>query len=42
MFTIKPETGIVATSYSKGEKFYIDPFKTLPIERFTAPESASA
>lgn len=26
--------GIVATSYSSGDKFFIDPAKLLPLERF--------
>ena len=33
-FTIKMSEGIVATSYSSGDKFYIDPMKLLPLERF--------
>ena len=34
MFTIKMGDGIVATSYSKGDKFHISPDKLLPMERF--------
>lgn len=34
MFTVKMSEGVVATSYSKGDKFFIDPQKLLPLERF--------
>lgn len=33
-FTIKMSDGVVATSYSSGDKFFIDPSKLLPLERF--------
>lgn len=33
-FSIKMMEGIVATSYSSGDKFYIDPRKLLPLARF--------
>ncbi|TQD78810.1 hypothetical protein C1H46_035626 [Malus baccata] len=33
-FSVKVMEGIVATSYSQGDKFYIDPMKLLPLERF--------
>eukprot|EP00889_Picochlorum_renovo_P008920 jgi/Picre1/35950/NNA_003407.t1 len=33
-FTIKMSEGVVATSYSSGDKFFIDPNKLLPLERF--------
>lgn len=33
-FSIKMMEGIVATSYSLGDKFYIDPSKLLPLARF--------
>ena len=33
-FTIKMGDGVVATSYKAGDKFYIDPMKLLPLERF--------
>ncbi|KAH7512864.1 hypothetical protein FEM48_Zijuj12G0135500 [Ziziphus jujuba var. spinosa] len=33
-FSIKMMEGIVATSYSAGDKFFIDPAKLLPLERF--------
>lgn len=41
-FTIKMGDGIVATSYKAGDKFYIDPMKLLPLERFLPqPKGAS-
>ncbi|XP_031480546.1 putative H/ACA ribonucleoprotein complex subunit 1-like protein 1 [Nymphaea colorata] len=33
-FSIKMMEGIIATSYSVGDKFYIDPAKLLPLQRF--------
>ncbi|KAI9822164.1 MAG: hypothetical protein M1832_003167 [Thelocarpon impressellum] len=33
-FTIKPEEGIVATSFKSGDKFYISGDKLLPLEKF--------
>ncbi|KAG2686339.1 hypothetical protein I3843_09G001800 [Carya illinoinensis] len=33
-FSIKMMEGIVATSYSTGDRFYIDPAKLLPLARF--------
>lgn len=33
-FSVKMMEGIVATSYSAGDKFYIDPSKLLPLARF--------
>ena len=33
-FTIKCQEGIVATSFPSQKKFYIDPAKLLPLERF--------
>ncbi|GAB7352169.1 hypothetical protein MBLNU459_g2650t1 [Dothideomycetes sp. NU459] len=33
-FTIKPQDGIVATSFKSGDKFYIGGDKLLPLERF--------
>ncbi|KAF0896700.1 hypothetical protein E2562_027045 [Oryza meyeriana var. granulata] len=33
-FSIKMLEGIIATSYSEGDKFYIDPMKLLPLSRF--------
>eukprot|EP00191_Tetraselmis_sp_GSL018_P013381 CAMPEP_0177584626 /NCGR_PEP_ID=MMETSP0419_2-20121207/4006_1 /TAXON_ID=582737 /ORGANISM="Tetraselmis sp., Strain GSL018" /LENGTH=132 /DNA_ID=CAMNT_0019074197 /DNA_START=155 /DNA_END=549 /DNA_ORIENTATION=+ len=40
MFTIKMQEGVVASSYSPGDKFHIDPFKLLPLERFTSGGSS--
>jgi len=34
LFSIKMMEGIVATSYSQGDKFFIDPAKLLPLSRF--------
>ncbi|KFM27297.1 60S ribosomal protein L10 [Auxenochlorella protothecoides] len=33
-FTVKMSDGVVATSYNKGDKFFIDPAKLLPQERW--------
>ena len=33
-FTVKCQEGVVATSFADGKKFYIDPAKLLPLERF--------
>lgn len=33
-FSVKMMEGVVATSYSAGDKFYIDPRKLLPLARF--------
>ncbi|KAI4260532.1 MAG: hypothetical protein LQ352_000228 [Teloschistes flavicans] len=33
-FTIKPQEGIVATSFKSGDKFYIGGDKLLPLDRF--------
>ena len=33
-FTIKPDQGIVSTTFKQGDKFYIGGDKLLPIERF--------
>ncbi|KAL9240200.1 hypothetical protein vseg_014446 [Gypsophila vaccaria] len=33
-FSVKMKEGIVATSYSPGDKFYVDPAKLLPLSRF--------
>ena len=33
-FSVKMEAGVLATSYKAGDKFYIDPYKLLPMERF--------
>eukprot|EP00892_Ulva_mutabilis_P006972 jgi/Ulvmu1/4647/UM002_0378.1 len=34
MFSVKMSEGIQATSYKSGDKFFIDPYKLLPLERF--------
>ncbi|WZZ30931.1 hypothetical protein YC2023_014332 [Brassica napus] len=34
LFSIKMMEGIVATSYSEGDKFYINPLKLMPLARF--------
>ena len=34
MFTVKMSEGVLATSYGKGDKFFIDPQKLLPLDRF--------
>eukprot|EP00195_Chlamydomonas_chlamydogama_P007069 CAMPEP_0202894748 /NCGR_PEP_ID=MMETSP1392-20130828/4078_1 /ASSEMBLY_ACC=CAM_ASM_000868 /TAXON_ID=225041 /ORGANISM="Chlamydomonas chlamydogama, Strain SAG 11-48b" /LENGTH=172 /DNA_ID=CAMNT_0049579525 /DNA_START=270 /DNA_END=785 /DNA_ORIENTATION=- len=42
-FTIKMADGVVATSYKLGDKFFIDPMKLLPLERFLPrPKGAPA
>ncbi|KAF3919279.1 hypothetical protein ABW20_dc0107472 [Dactylellina cionopaga] len=33
-FTVKPQEGVVATSFKKGDKFYIGGDKLLPLDRF--------
>lgn len=33
-FSIKMSEGVVATSYKEGDKFFIDPQKLLPLQRF--------
>lgn len=33
-FTIKPQEGIVATSFKNGDKFYIGGDKLLPLEKY--------
>ncbi|KAL5572541.1 hypothetical protein UlMin_022138 [Ulmus minor] len=43
LFSIKMMEGIVATSYSAGDKFYINPEKLLPLARFlTQPKGQGA
>lgn len=32
-FTIKPQEGIIATSFNSGDKFYIGGDKLLPLEK---------
>eukprot|EP00878_Enallax_costatus_P003995 GHUV01004218.1.p1 GENE.GHUV01004218.1~~GHUV01004218.1.p1 ORF type:complete len:215 (+),score=40.18 GHUV01004218.1:273-917(+) len=41
-FTVKMSEGIVATSYSSGDKFFIDPAKLLPLERFLPQPKGAA
>ena len=37
------QEGVVATSYANGDKFYIDPMKLLPLDRFLPkPKGSSA
>ena len=37
MFTVKPDVGVVATSFRPQDKVCIDPAKLLPLSRFTNP-----
>ncbi|CAI5982641.1 unnamed protein product [Closterium sp. NIES-65] len=39
-FSIKMQEGVVATSYSPGDKFFIDPMKLLPLQRFLPQPNA--
>ncbi|KAF5101253.1 hypothetical protein D0Z00_000923 [Geotrichum galactomycetum] len=41
-FTVKPTDGVVATSFKKGDKFYIGGDKLLPLERFLPKPKAPA
>ncbi|XP_078172518.1 putative H/ACA ribonucleoprotein complex subunit 1-like protein 1 isoform X2 [Carex rostrata] len=41
-FSVKMEEGIIATSYSAGDKFYIDPSKLLPLSRFLPQPKGAA
>ena len=36
-FTIKPQEGIVATSFKPGDKVYIGGDKLLPLEKYVVP-----
>ncbi|CUS10815.1 unnamed protein product [Tuber aestivum] len=40
-FTIKPQEGIVASSFKEGDKFYIGGDKLLPLERLWGPRGRS-
>ncbi len=40
MFTVKTLDGVVATSFASGDKVYVDPYKLLPMSRFTSPPPA--
>ena len=42
MFTIKMSEGILASAYSAGDKFYIDPYKLLPLDRFLPQPKGAA
>lgn len=35
MFTVKPDSGVTATSFKAGDKVFISPDKLLPLSRFT-------
>lgn len=37
LFTVKPDEGVHATSFQRGDKVAIDPTKLLPLARFTNP-----
>ena len=39
-FSVKTDPGVVASSFKKGDKVFIDPNKLLPIERFTNPKKS--
>ncbi len=41
-FTIKMQEGVVATSYASGDKFFIDPMKLLPMDRFLPKPKGAA
>ncbi len=41
MFTVKCDAGVVATSFKAGDKVFVDPFKLLPLSRFTNPPPAA-
>jgi len=41
-FTVKMSEGVIATSYAAGDKFFIDPAKLLPLERFLPQPKGSA
>ncbi len=41
-FTIKMQEGVVATSYAAGDKFFIDPYKLLPMDRFLPQPKGAA
>ncbi|KAI5854810.1 Gar1/Naf1 RNA binding region-domain-containing protein [Tricharina praecox] len=41
-FTVKPQDGIVATSFKEGDKFYIGGDKLLPLDRFLPKPKAPA
>jgi H/ACA ribonucleoprotein complex subunit 1 len=39
MFSVKPEAGVISTSYKEGDTIYINPVKTLPLSRFLNEEA---
>ena len=41
-FTVKMSDGVIATSYAAGDKFFIDPAKLLPLERFLPQPKGAA
>ena len=41
-FTVKMSEGVIATSYAAGDKFFIDPAKLLPLERFLPQPKGAA
>ncbi|KAL8870732.1 MAG: hypothetical protein Q9174_003292, partial [Haloplaca sp. 1 TL-2023] len=40
-FTIKPQEGIVATSFKSGDKFYIGGDKLLPLDKYATENALS-
>jgi len=40
-FSVKPGSGIAATSFKAGDKLYINPLKLLPLERFLTQEKGA-
>jgi H/ACA ribonucleoprotein complex subunit 1 len=42
MFTVKPDSGVSATSFQAGDKVFISPDKLLPLSRFTEKPGKSA
>merc|ERR1739848_187671 len=38
MFSVKLSEGMTSTSFKKLQKFFIDPYKLLPMTRFTQPQ----
>jgi rRNA processing protein Gar1 len=41
-FTVKMAEGVQASSYAAGDRFFIDPMKLLPMERFLPREKGAA
>lgn len=39
-FTVKPQDGVVATSFKQGDVFFIGPDKLLPLDRSAAPPAS--